>query len=108
MIPYKKLIIAGITLVAFVAVYYMGYNKRGEVEAIKTTKAYEKAIQEKSKEWQSKLELAVVSAREEAMSRAKGKVVTQKVIEYVETKSTNPVCYDNGGMQLIAESIGNP
>ena len=103
-----KIIAAIGAVVALAAAFYAGYYKRGEVEAIKTTQAYEAAIQEQSKQWQAKLDKAVISAQEEAMSRAKTKVITKKVKVYVKTKSDNPVCYDAGGLQLISESLGNP
>ncbi len=99
-------VIAGISAVlALMAAFYAGYYKRGEVEAVKTTEAYEIAIQEKSKEWQSKLELAVESARKEAMSRAKGKVIIKKVKVYVKENPNNRICYDANQLQLATESL---
>lgn len=102
-----KIIAAIGAVVALVAAFYAGYYKRGEVEAIKTTEAYEQAIQDKSEEWQSKLDKAVENARTEALSRAKTKIITKRVKVYVKENPNTRQCYDDKQLQLISESLTN-
>ena len=102
-------IIAGIgAIVALMGAYYAGYSKRGEVEAVKVTEAYEQAIQDKSKEWQDKLDKAVENARTEAMSRAKTKIITKRVKVYVKENPNTRQCYDDKQLLLTTEAIRNP
>ena len=102
-----KIITAVASTMALIASFYMGYYKRGEIEAVKTSKAYEKAVQETSNEWQDKLDKAVINAQEEALSRAKTKIITKKVKVYVKENPNTRQCYDANQLLLVTESLGN-
>jgi len=97
--------IVGALIVTHIAAVSVGWYKRGESEAEAVTKAYQLAVKESASEWQTKLDSAIINAKKEALVKAKSKVVIKKVIEYVKTKPSNPVCYDDTSLQFVSEAI---
>jgi len=102
----------GIGAIVLAAIFYyggkaVGWSERGEHEAENTTRAINKAVNEKLIEWERQNSIAIKTIRKETLATAKTKIITKEVIKYVKTRPVNHECYGPTGVQLINQAVSN-
>jgi len=108
MIKYKYMLIAAASILIVVAFtfYKMGYSKRGEVEATRTTQAIEEAVNAAAIEWEAKMSVAIDSAANQAEIKIETQIVTKEVIRYVQSNTDNRLCFNDDELQFIRQASG--
>lgn len=102
----KYLIIGVALLVTHAAVFFMGYFKKGEVEAEKTTVAVIEKVEEVTETQSDLIDIGLDAADEELDIKVQNKLNEEEVNRRVKDYIASHSCLTPAGVRSISKALG--
>ena len=88
--------------------FYVGWTKRGEVEAGRTALALEQAINEEAEKQKKKMEIAIKNIEAQKQTEVETKHITAEVQKHVKNMDSDPICFGAAELQLVTKANQAP
>jgi len=104
--PTKYIAIAIALLVSHSSIFFVGYFKKGEVEADRTTEAIAEAVKKEAIIQEDLIDIGLKQADEEVKIKVVTKIVEKEIIKNVKKYVLVDMCYSPDGVRSINQALG--